>query len=132
MVQNFPFSGFLNYDDPDEVMPVIHNRDTRNIQFRGTAPNLRGENLPGTREKVNPFLIDDGNNLTIGEYYDANRKRIFTFNYRGDDNKAIYMYDTVGATWYRIVEQTVNAETDVLGFTQSPIINIDIIYIVLY
>jgi hypothetical protein len=128
MVQNFPFSGFLNYDDPDEVMPVIHNRDTRNIQFRGTAPNLRGENLPGTREKVNPFLIDDGNNLTIGRYYDANRKRIFTFNYRGDDNKAIYMYDTVGATWYRIVEQTVNAETDVLGFTQSPIINIDIIY----
>lgn len=128
MVQNFPFSGFLNYDDPDEVMPVIHNRDARNVQFEGTAPNLRAKNMPGTREKTNPFLINDGNNLTIGRYYDPIKKRIFTFNYRGDNNKAIYMYDTILGIWYRLVEQTVNADNDVLGFTQAPIINIDIIY----
>lgn len=128
MVQNFPFSGFLNYDDPDEVIPVIHNRDARNVVWKGTAPNLRAENVPGTREKVNPFLINDGNNLTIGRYYDPISKRIFTFNYRGDARKGIYMYDTLLATWYRLVEQTINADSDVLGFTQTPIIDIDIIY----
>lgn len=128
MVQNFPFSDIMNLDDPDEVMPVIHNQEVRNVQWRGTAPNLRAENVPGTREKVNPFLTNDGNNLTIGRYYDPIGKRIFTFNYRGDNNKAIYMYDTLLATWYRLVEQTVNADNDVLGFTQTPIVNIDIIY----
>lgn len=128
MVQNFPFSGFINYDDPDEVMPVIHNRDARNIIWKGIAPNLRAENVPGTREKTNPFLINDGNNLTIGRYYDPIGKRIFTFNYRGDNNKAIYMYDTLLATWFRLVEQTINADNDVLNFTQTPIINIDVIY----
>lgn len=128
MVQNFPFSGILNYDDPDEVMPVIHNRDARNVVWKGTSPNLRAENMPGTREKTNPFLINDNNNLTIGKYYDPIGKRIFTFNYRGDNNKAIYMYDTILGVWYRLVEQTVNADNDVLGFTQTPIINIDVIY----
>jgi hypothetical protein len=128
MVQNFPFSGFLNYDDPDEVMPVVHNRDARNVQWKGSGQSLRAENVPGTREKTNPLLINDNNNLTIGRYYDPIGKRIFTFNYRGDNNKAIYMYDTILGVWYRLVEQTVNADNDVLGFTQTPIINIDIIY----
>jgi hypothetical protein len=128
MVQNYPFSGVMNLDDPDEVIPVIHNQEVRNVQWKGTAPNLRAENMAGTREKTNPFLINDGNNLTIGKFYDPIDKRIFTFNYRGDNNKAIYMYDTMLATWYRLVEQTVNADNDVLEFTQTPIINIDIIY----
>lgn len=128
MAQNFPFSGFLNYDDPDEVMPVIHNRDARNVVWKGTAPNLRAENVPGTREKTNPFLTNDNNNLTIGKYYDPIGKRLFVFNYRGDNKKAIYMYDTILGVWYRIVEQTVNADSDALSFTTSPIINIDIIY----
>lgn len=38
------------------------------------------------------------------------------------------MYDTIIGVWYRLVEQTVNANNDVLGFTQTPIIHIDIIY----
>ncbi len=127
--QAFPFSGQVNYDDPDEVMPAIHHRDPRNIVFMGTAPNLQVRNMPGTREKTNPFLINDGNNLTIGRYYDPIGKKIFTFNYRGDDNKAIYMYDTLATIWYRLVEGGINADTDVLGFTDTGIIyNIDIIY----
>lgn len=129
MVQNFPFAGPMNLDDPDEVIPSIHNKLMRNCQLRGTAPHLRVENMPGTREKVNPFLINDNNNLTIGRHYDPIGKRIFTFNYRGDNNKAIYMYDTIVGVWYRLVEQTINADNDVLGFTDTGIIyNIDIIY----
>lgn len=128
MVQAFPFSGIQNFDDPDEVIPAIHHRELRNGWFKGTTPNLRLENVPGTRQRTNPFLINDNNNLTIGKYYDPIGKRIFVFNYRGDNSKAIYMYDTILGIWYRLIEQGVNADNDVLGFTQTPIINIDIIY----
>lgn len=127
-VQAFPFAGILNYDDPDEVIPSVHHKDALNIVFRGTVPNLRAENTPGTREKTNPFLINDGNNLAIGRFYDAKNKRIFFFNYRGDDKKAIYMYDTVAGIFYRIVEEGVNAVAGALGFTETPIIHVNIIY----
>jgi hypothetical protein len=128
MVQAFPFSGVMNTDDPDEVIPSIHHRDALNIQWKGTVPNLRAETTPGTREKNNPFLTNDPNNLTIGRFYDSVNKRIFFFNYRGDDKKAIYMYDTVAQIFYRIVEEGVNAQPGSLGFTQEPIIHINIIY----
>lgn len=129
MVQNFPFSGFLNYDDPDEVMPSIHHKDALNVVFKGVQPNLRAENLPGTRELVNPFLINDGANLTIGKYYDSVKKRVFFFNYRPDNKKAIYMLDTVLQVFYRVVEEGVNAETNSLGFTAAnPIIHANMIY----
>lgn len=128
MVQAFPFAGVMNTDDSDEVIPSIHHREAFNVQFKGTQPNMRAENIPGTREKTNPFLINDGNNLTIGRHYDAVNKRIFFFNYRGDNSKGIYMYDTIAGLFYRIVEQGVNAENDVLAFTESVISNIDIIY----
>lgn len=127
-IQALPFSSILNYDDPDEVIPSVHNRDALNIVFRGTPPNLRAENTPGTVEKTNPFLTNDGNNLTIGRYYDSVKKRIFFFNYRGDDKKAIYMYDTVLGVFYRVAEEGVNAAAGSLGFTQAPIIHINIIY----
>lgn len=128
MVQAFPFSGFLNYDDPDEVIPALHNRDALNVIPRGTAPNMRMENVPGTREKTNPFLTNDSNNLTVGRFYDSVNKRIFFFNYRGDSKKAIYMYDTVQAVFYRLAEESINAEAGSLGITQTPIIHINIIY----
>jgi len=127
-VQIFPFSGVLNYDDPDDVMPAVHHRDAQNIVFRGTQPNLRAEGTPGTREKVNPFLTNDGGNLTVGRFYDAVNKRIFTFNYRGDNKKAIYMYDTIAGLFYRLAEEGVNAVAGSLGITPSPIIHINIIY----
>lgn len=127
-IQAFPFSGVLNYDDPDEVIPSAHNRDALNVVFKGTAPNLRVENTPGTVEKTNPFLTNDGNNLTIGRFYDPVNKRIFFFNYRGDDKKAIYMYDTVAGIFYRVAEEGVNAAAGSLGLTQTPIIHINIIY----
>jgi hypothetical protein len=129
MVQAFPFAGILNYDDPDEVMPSVHHSDALNIVFRGTQGNLRAENTPGTREKINPFLTNDGANLTIGRFYDSVNKRTFIFNYRGDDKKAIYMYDTILGIFYRLAEGSINAEVGALGFTDTGIIsNINIIY----
>lgn len=129
MVQAFPFSGFLNYDDPDEVIPSIHHKDALNIVFKGTLPNLRAENVPGTRELVNPFLVNDGQNLTIGKFYDSVNKRVFFFNYRPDDKKAIYMRDTVLNIFYRIAEESVNADAGSLGISAStPIIHVNMIY----
>jgi hypothetical protein len=127
-VQAFPFAGIMNTDDPDEVIPSIHHRGALNIQWKGTVPNLRAENMPGTREKNNPYLINDNNNLTIGRFYDSVNKRIFYFNYRGDGKCAIYMYDTVAATFYIVVLEGTNAVAGSLGFTQTPIIHINIIY----
>lgn len=127
MVQAFPFSGFVNTDDPDEVIPNLHLRDVLNVQWKGTLPNLRAENMPGTREKTNPFLINDNLNLTVGKFYDSVNKRIIFFNYRFD-NKAIYMYDTVGTFYLRVAEENINAAVGSLGITQTPIIHINIIY----
>jgi len=128
MVQAFPFSGFMNMDDPDEVIPSIHIKDALNIQWKGTLPNLRAENMPGTREKTNPYL-PGGTNLTIGKFYDSVNKRIFYFNYRGDNKKAIYMYDTLAGTFSRIVDEDSNAVPGSLGFADnSPIIHINMIY----
>src|SRR6478736_9296247 len=102
MVQAFPFAGILNYDDPDEVIPSVHHKDALNVVFKGTLPNLRAENTPGTRELVNPFLINDGANLTIGKFYDPVNRKIYFFNYRPDNKKAIYMLDSVAQIFYRI------------------------------
>lgn len=128
MVQAFPFAGFLNYDDPDEVIPSVHHKDALNVQFYGTLPNLQVRNTPGTREKTNPFLTNDNNNLTVGRFYDSVNKRIFFFNYRGDNKKAIYMLDTVAQIMYRIAEESVNADAGSLGISQVPIIHINMIY----
>jgi hypothetical protein len=128
MVQAFPFAGIMDTDSPDEVIPSINHREAWNIQWKGTQPNLRAENTPGTREKTNPFLINDGNNLTIARFYDSVKKRIFFFNRRGDGKNAIYMYDTVNVFFARLVEQGLNANNDVLAFTQNVISNINIIY----
>jgi hypothetical protein len=129
MVQAFPFSGFQNFDDPDEVINPTHHREAWNCVFNGIAPNLRVENTPGTREKTNPYLINDGGNLAIGRYYDPVNKRIFFFNYRADSNKAIYMYDTILGVFYRLAEGGINAEVGALAFTDTGIIsNINIIY----
>lgn len=129
MVQASPFAGVLNYDDPDEVIPSVHHKDALNIVFKGTLPNLRAENTPGTRELVNPFLINDGANLTIGRFYDSVKKRIFFFNYRPDNKKAIYMFDTVAQIFYRIAEEGINASAGALEFTAAnPIIHVNMIY----
>lgn len=128
MNQAFPFSGQLNYDDPIEVVPSVAHVDALNVQFSGTLPNLQAKNTPGTREKTNPFLTNDNNNLTVGRFYDSVNKRIFIFNYRGDAKKALYMYDTVLGVFYRLAEESINVEAGVLGIGQTPIIHINIIY----
>lgn len=128
MKQLFPFSGIMNTDDPDSVLSNIHHRIAYNIQFKGTAPNMEIQNIPGTRELFNSLLINDGQNLTIGRFYDAQNKRIFFFNYRSDNSKAIYMYDTIAKTFSRIVQQGVNANNDVLNLTTTVISNISMVY----
>lgn len=128
MVQAFPFSGQLNYDDPIEVVPSMTHIDALNVQFYGTLPNLQVRNTPGTREKTNPFLTNDNNNLTVGRFYDSVNKRIFLFNYRGDAKKALYMYDTILGVFYRLAEENINVEVGVLGIGQTPIIHINIMY----
>jgi hypothetical protein len=128
MVQAFPFSGILNFDDSDEVINPSHHKDARNIVFRGTQPNLRAENTPGSVEIQNNLLVSAGINKTIGKYYDAVGKRIFFFMYNSFLVHGIYVYNTTSNT-FQILVLNPNSATDILGFTASgTITGINIIY----
>lgn len=127
-VELVPFTGQMNLDDPDQVIPLAHHREARNVQFRGTQPNLRIENIHGTQEVVNPLLPPIGVNKTIGRFYDPVGKRIFYFNYNSADASGIYVYYTLLGTFDRLVQIGINNFLDPLGFTPEVISNIDIIY----
>lgn len=129
MAQAFPFSGFMNYDDPDEVINPTHHRDGRNISFKGTLPNLQVQNVPGTIAISNPLLPLTGTNKNIGKLYDPIGKRIFFFNFNSSGNHGIYLFNTLLATFQRLVEVGINTTGDPLAFTVNGIISsINIIY----
>jgi hypothetical protein len=129
MVQAFPFTGVLNYDDPDEVINPAHHRDGRNISFKGTLPNLQVQNIPGTIAISNPLLPLTGTNKNIGKLYDPIGKRIFFFNYNSGGKHGIYLFNTLLATFQRLVETGINTTGDPLAFTVNGIISsINIIY----
>lgn len=129
MVQAFPFVGFMNTDDPDEVINPAHHKDARNIVFKGTLPNLRVENVPGTIEVPNSLLPGTGVNKNIGKLYDAIGKRIFFFNYNSSGSHGIQVYNTIAGTFQILVQVGTNTTGDPLGFTVNGIItSINIIY----
>jgi hypothetical protein len=125
-IEAVPFTGMMNMDDPDEVMPIVHHRDARNVVFKGTQPNLRIENLPGTVEIENPLLPTEGVNKTIGRFYDPVGKRIFFFNY-SENKSGIYVFYKLTKTFDRLLEEGINV-VNPLGFTPEVISEIDIIY----
>lgn len=127
-IELVPFTGIMDLDSPNEVIPMAHHQEARNIHFRGMQPNLRIENIPGTTELVNPLLPIVGVNKTIGKYDDAINKRIFFFNYNSEDSSGIYVYNTIPATFQRLVELGINNSGDPLGFDAGVISDIDVIY----
>jgi hypothetical protein len=128
MVQAFPFSGVMNLDDPDEVINPAHLKEVRNVQFKGTQPNLRAENVPGSVEIAGSPIIPVGVNKTIGKFYDAIGKRIFFFVYNSNNIHGVYVYNTLSSTYQTLVINP-NSLSDILVFTASgTITSINIIY----
>lgn len=128
-IEVIPFSGQMDLDSPDEVMPLLYHKEARNVMFRGVSPNMRIENIPGTTELNNQLLPVVGVNVTIGRYFDSVKKRIFFFNYNSAGTHGIYIYNTIAASFQRLIEVGVNTDGDVLQFDANVVItSIDIVY----
>ena len=85
------FSGVMNLDDPNEVIPQQHHRDSSNIIFKGNPGNMRMESIPGNSAVTNAGL-QAGTNVCIGSYYDELKQRLFYFVYNSNGYDAIFIY----------------------------------------
>ena len=85
------FSGVMNLDDPNEVIPQQHHRDASNIIFKGNPGNMRMESIPGNSSVANAG-IQAGTNVCIGSYYDELKQRLFYFVYNSNGYDAIFVY----------------------------------------
>lgn len=129
MLEAYPFNGSMNLDDPDLVIPKGMHRTALNGIFRGVQGQMRFESVVGTNLVPNAYLPNTGSNMTIGAKYDPVKQRLFFFNWNSKGSHAIYMYDTIRATFSIVVEDGVNTQGDVLAFDPSVRIHsIDIIY----
>lgn len=88
------FSGIMNLDDPNEVIPANHHREAKNILFKGNGGERRAESIPGNAVVANANL-QTGNNVCIGSYYDELKQRVFYFVYNSLGYDAIFVYNTL-------------------------------------
>ena len=116
MIEQKQFSGVLNKDDSNDILPAHHHKDALNIIFRGNGVNMRAENLPGTRLVSN--TLPSGTNQTIGTHYDSLNNRIFYFNYNSNSTHGIYIYNTQANTFQTLIQNGTNTVGDVLGLQQ--------------
>jgi hypothetical protein len=128
MIEAKQIAGIMNLDDPEEIIPSVHHANARNIRFRGTAPHMRIENIPGTTLIPNENL-PTGSNLCIGHYYDQVKSRLFYFNYNSNGNHGIYFYQLSTGIVQRVIQSNTGTDGDVLNFDLvTPIIHVGIIY----
>lgn len=121
-------AGMLNLDDPIEVLGRGFHKEARGIVWEGTPPNRRARVVNGNSVVTSALLPNTGLNKTICEKYDPVTKRIFYLNYNSAGRHGIYLYNTISATFQRLIEVGVNTTGDPLGFTGESHKNIDIIY----
>ena len=125
------FSGVMNLDDNNDVLPSAHHKEARNIVFRGNGNTQIAQSIPGNRLIAN--TLPAGTNSCIGHYYDQLNNRVFYFNYNSNGNHGIYFYNTVAKTVSRLFESGLDSVGDILNFTLTePITSINIIYGDLY
>lgn len=121
------FSGVMNLDDNNDVLPSTHHKEARNIVFRGNGNTQIAQSVPGNRLIAN--TLPAGTNSCIGHYYDQLNNRIFYFNYNSNGNNGIYIYNTVAKTVSALFVCGTHSVGDVLNFTiTEPITSINIIY----
>jgi hypothetical protein len=87
------FSGIMNLDDPNEVIPSGHHREAKNILFKGNAGEMRAESIPGNTAVS--VALPTGNNVCIGSHYDELKQRVYYFIYNTLGNDVIYVYNTI-------------------------------------
>jgi hypothetical protein len=124
------FSGFMNLDDPNEVIPLTHHREANNVLFKGNPGNMRMESIPGNSSVSNADLRA-GTNVCIGSYYDELKQRLFYFVYNSNGFDAIYVYaKNTGAITTLLMSKIDSIPTEPLfNFSPDyPIASVNILY----
>lgn len=124
------FSGILNLDDPIEVVPGTHHKDSKNITFRGNAGEMRVDSIVGNREVTNANL-QAGTNVCIGSHYDELKLRVFYFVYNSNGYDAIFVYNTINRNISTLLMSKVDSLESEPLFNFSPdfpIASINILY----
>lgn len=124
------FSGFMNLDDPNEVIPSGHHREAENVIFKGNAGDMRIESIPGNSSVSNADLRA-GTNVCIGSYYDELKQRLFYFVYNSNGYDAIYVYAKNTGTISTLLMSKVDSIATEALFDFSPnypIASVNILY----
>lgn len=58
------FSGVMNLDDPNEVIPTTHHKEAKNGVFRGTAPEMNFISVMGNTVVNNANLYSHDCKMT--------------------------------------------------------------------
>lgn len=118
------FSGVMNLDDVNDVIPSPHHKEARNVVFRGNGNIQIAQSVVGNRLIAN--TLPGGTNSCIGHFYDQLNNRVFYFNFNSNFVHGIYMFNTITKT---VSELIIPSVTDILNFTLAePITSINILY----
>ena len=121
------FSGVMNLDDGNDIIPQTHHKEARNVVFRGNGASKELQSVVGNRLITNS--LPAGTNSCIGAFYDQQDKRLFYFNYNSNSNHGIYIYNTIAKTISTLFLSNTDSATDILGFTLlNPITSINMVY----
>jgi hypothetical protein len=119
--------GVMNLDDTNDIIPSGHHKEARNIVFRGSQGSLSAQNILGNRNIATS--LPTGTNSCIGSHYDAQKQRLFYFNFNSNGNHGIYIYNTIPKTIQVLFLNNTHSSGDVLGFNiNNPITSINIMY----
>ena len=123
------FSGFLDTDSSNEVMPSVYHKMAYNGRFRGVGNQTRFEGVEGNVVIPNSYLPAVGNNECIGSFTDSVKQRLIWFNYNSEGYNGIYWLDLKTGVVSRYFQSFVNSATDILNFDLDyPIPSVNIIY----
>lgn len=125
---NKNFSGVMNLDDNNDILPSTHHNDARNIVFRGNGDNQIAQSVFGTRIVTNANL-QTGTNICIGHYYDQLKNRLFYFVYNSAGRDAIFVYDVNTNAVSPVLISGVNSSESLFSFNpQYPVSSVNMLY----
>lgn len=119
--------GFLNSDDKNENIGPRQHKNAENVNFRGSAGDMRPEIVKGTT--LIPFNQPSGDNENLGRFYDDKRGRIFGFTYNSNGTHSIRQYTIATNTIVSVVTIGAQTDGDILAFDlDNPISAVKMLY----
>lgn len=121
------FSGVMNLDDNNDVLPSNHHKYANNVVFRGNGNSQIAQSVVGNQLRSN--TLPAGTNMCVGAYYDQLNQRVFYFNSNSNGRDGIYIYNTTTKAISTLFLCYTDSATNILEFNvNNPITSINIIY----